>query len=289
MSRVRTKDILIHATQNKYGVASINAFSYDSINWIITAAEREKIPVIVMVPPGFDKWVPIRFLSHMAKDLADRAAVPVAIHLDHSKSYDIAIGGIRDGFPSIMVDGSALPFEENVVMTSAVVKTARVFNIDVEAELGHVGMGSNLDDIVNSDNYTSVEQAMEFVQRTGCDSLAIAVGNAHGAYIKEPNLDFDRIKAIRAKLAIPLVLHGCSGIPDEQIQQSVNLGMSKFNIFTEFDAAVYQSYKHAITKIAEGGNPDATYFRNVLPELGEPVVDFLRSRLRLLNPNKITV
>ena len=289
MSRVRTKDILIHATQNKYGVASINAFSYDSINWIITAAEREKIPVIVMVPPGFDKWVPIRFLSHMAKDLADRAAVPVAVHLDHSKSYDIAIGGIRDGFPSIMVDGSALPYEENVAMTSAVVKTARVFNIDVEAELGHVGMGSNLDDIVNSDNYTSVEQAVEFVQRTGCDSLAIAVGNAHGAYIKEPNLDFDRIKAIRSKLDIPLVLHGCSGIPDEQIQQSVNLGMSKFNIFTEFDAAVYHSYKHAITRIAEGGYPNATYFRNVLPELGEPVVDFLRSRLRLLNPNKITV
>lgn len=289
MSRVRTKDILIHATQNKYGVASINAFSYDSINWIITAAEREKIPVIVMVPPGFDKWVPIRFLSHMAKDLADKATVPVAVHLDHSKSYEIAIGGIRDGFPSIMVDGSALPYEENVALTAEVVKTARVFNIDVEAELGHVGMGSNLDDIVNPDKYTSVSQAVEFVQRTSCDSLAIAVGNAHGAYVKEPNLDFDRIKAIRKSLTIPMVLHGCSGIPDEQIQEAVNLGMSKFNIFTEFDVAAYESYKNAVEKTVKSGVTGASYFRNLLPEVGEPIIEFVRSRLRLLNPNKITV
>ena len=113
----------------------------------------------------------------MAKDLANKATVPVAVHLDHSASYEIAVSGIRDGFPSVMVDGSALPYEKNIEVTKAVVETASIFDVDVEAELGHVGNAQNLDDLTNTDHFTNVDKAVEFVERTGCGSLAIAVGN----------------------------------------------------------------------------------------------------------------
>ena len=178
MSRVKVKDILQHATEHHYGVAAVNTVNVETARYIIQAAEREQVPVIVQFYPGFHNYMSLKHLAFAACDMADRASVPVGVHLDHSAGYDIAVGGIRDGFPSIMVDGSSLPFEENIRLTREVVNVARVFDIDVEAELGHVGNGGNLDDIVNSDYYTNVEQAVTFVQETGCDSLAIAVGNA---------------------------------------------------------------------------------------------------------------
>ena len=169
-------------------------------------------------------------------------------------------------------------------MTAAVVKAAAVFDVDVEAELGHVGSGANLDDIVNADHYTSVEQAVEFVERTGCGSLAIAVGNAHGDYIQKPNLDYDRIRAIRAAVDVPLVLHGCSGIPDEQMQMAVNLGMSKFNVATEYFAAMYRSFDASIEATGHNGNGLGMLFG-----AKEGMVNFVRGKIRLLNPNGYTV
>lgn len=284
MTRARVKDVLIHATQNKYGVAAINVFNYETIKWIISAAEKEKMPVIVQLYPGFDVHIPIKHVAYMACDLAEKASVPVAVHLDHSASYDIAVSGIRDGFPSVMIDGSSLPFEENVAMTSQVVRTAQVFGVDVEAELGHVGSGARVDDIINTDYYTSVEQAVKFVELTGVDSLAIAVGNAHGAYVKTPHLDFDRIKAIRSKLTIPLVLHGCSDIPDEQIRESVNLGMSKFNIATEYDRAFYGAMQKNIDFQKKNGS-----LYSVLSSISDEMMDFVIKKIRLLNPNKFSL
>lgn len=284
MTRVRVKDVLVHATENKYGIAAINVFNYETIKWVISAAEKEKMPIIVQLYPGFDVHIPIKYVAYMACDLAEKASVPVAVHLDHSASYDIAVSGIRDGFPSVMIDGSSLPFEENVAMTSQVIKTARVFGVDVEAELGHVGSGASVNDIINTDYYTSVEQAVKFVELTGVDSLAIAVGNAHGAYVKTPNLDFDRIKAIRSKLTIPLVLHGCSDIPDEQIRESVNLGMSKFNIATEYDRAFYGAMQKNIDFEKKNGS-----LYSVLSSISDEMMDFVIKKIRLLNPNKFSL
>ena len=284
MSRATVKDILIHAAENRYGVAAINTLNYETIRYAIEAAERERVPIIVQFYPGFDKHIPLRYVSHMANDLAGRASVPVAVHLDHSAGYDIAVGGIRDGFGSVMVDGSALPFEENIALTAAVVKTARVFGVDVEAELGHVGSGESLDDITNADRYTKVEEAVEFVERTGCDFLAIAVGNAHGPYVAVPNLDFDRIRAIRRKLSIPLVLHGCSDIPPEQLREAVNLGMSKFNIATEYFRAMYAGMESLMASGGMKGNAAA-----VMMGLREPMVEFVAEKIRLLNPNKFSL
>ena len=281
MALIQTAALLRHARDNRYGVAAVNACNYDAIHWIVTAAEQEGVPVIVMVPPSFEPWHPIRFLAFMAKELAAQANVPVAVHLDHSRSFALAVGGIHAGFPSIMVDGSALPFEENVAMTKAVIQTARVFHVDVEAELGHVGQGVDAAAMKDADRYTDPQQAVDFVRLTGCDTLAVAVGNAHGIYIEQPKLDMERIAYLRKLLSVPLVLHGGSGIPDEQIAQSVEAGISKFNLFTEFDQAVYQAMAKVISELGE--NSPAEY-RHLLPKLGEPVIAMLRGRLRLLNP-----
>ena len=187
MPLVQVNKLLRHATENHYGVAAVNVFNYETVKWVAEAANRERIPVIIQFYPGFEKYIALKHVAAIAKDFAEKSEVPIGVHLDHSASYEIAVSGVRDGFPSVMVDGSALPYEENVELTAAVVKTAAVFGVDVEAELGHVGSGANVDDIVNAGHYTNVEQAVDFVERTGCGSLAVAVGNAHGAYIQTPN------------------------------------------------------------------------------------------------------
>ena len=283
MPKAKVKDILTYATENKFGVAAINTLNIETVKYVIEAAERERVPIIVQFYPGFSDYTDLKYLAFAACDMAEKASIPVGVHLDHSAGYEIAVSGVRDGFPSVMVDGSALPYEENMALTAAVVKTAAVFGVDVEAELGHVGSGANLDDIVNSDHYTDVKQAVEFVKCTGCGSLAVAVGNAHGAYVQTPNLDFDRIASLRSALPIPLVLHGCSDIPPEQLQESVRLGMSKFNIATEYFRACY----HGVVQHGDPAEKNGDMFR-LMMETSENAIDFVRGKMRLLNPNKFT-
>jgi len=280
MPLAKTKDILNHATENKFGVLAAVTFNFETIKWAVKAAEIEKVPLILLFYPGFSFHIPQDFMAYMATRAARASAVPVAVHLDHSPSYEIAVGGIKDGFSSIMVDGSSLPFEENVALTASVVRAAGVFGVDVEAELGLVGSGGNLDDMTNQDLFTDPTLANDFINRTGCDALAIAVGNAHGAYVKTPELDFERIKAVRKAVAVPLVMHGSSGIPDEQLQEAVNQGMSKFNMGTEYFKAFYDNLK------SEEKSGDAL---GLLTNVEEPIIEFLRSKIRLLNPNKFSL
>lgn len=284
MPLLKTKAILDHATQNRYGVLAVNTFNYETIKWTVRAAELENVPVIVQFYPGYDTFIPQEFVTHMAKTTAKNASVPVAVHLDHSHSYEIAVDGIKNGFPSIMVDGSALPFKQNVELTKAVVRTARVFDVDVEAELGYVGSGDNAEAMTNTDLFTNPDEASDFVRKTGCDILAIAVGNAHGPYAKTPNLDFDRIKTIRKAVDIPLVMHGSSGIPDEQMQEAARRGISKYNLATEYFRAYFNALQSGI---AQGGTTDAHYLTTT--RLEEPVVEFLRAKMRLMNPKGITL
>ena len=284
MPKVKVNQLLCHAAENRYGVAAVNTLNVETARYVIEAAERERVPVIVQFYPCFQDYMALRHIAFAACDMAERAAVPVAVHLDHSAGFDIAVSGIRDGFPSVMVDGSALPYEENLALTAAVVRTANVFGVDVEAELGHVGSGENEDDIVNTGHYTDPDQAADFVERTGCGSLAIAVGNAHGPYVKVPNLDMDRIRAIRSRVKVPLVLHGCSDIPEEQLREAVDLGMSKFNIATEYFRAMYRAREEAI----RAGRRDGP---GVAPMMDprEAMIDFVVGKIRLLNPNHFTL
>lgn len=278
MGIVKVNELLQHATKNHYGVAAINVCNFETIKAVVAAAEEERVPVIIQFFPGLAVHCPVNHIAYMAKDLASKASVPIGVHLDHSRGFDIAIGGIRDGFPSVMVDGSALPFEENVQLTAEVVRIASVFGVDVEAELGHVGAGRNLEDFVNADLFTKPQQAKEFVERTGCGSLAIAVGNAHGPYIKTPNLDFERIQQIREAVDVPLVMHGGSGIPQEQMRKAIELGMSKFNIATEYFEASFEALKQLQNQ------PDANYIQ-VQMKAQQAMKEFVKQKIRMLNPN----
>lgn len=277
MSLVSVKEILRHASQNGYAVPAFNIFNYESALWAVKAAERVNMPVIIQFFPGYTVHVSMRVIADTVKDLARNAKVPVGLHLDHARDFETAMEGIAAGFPSVMIDGSALPFEENAALTAQVRRVAKVFGVDVEAELGHVGQGSKLDDFKNPNNYTDPGEVKRFVELTEVDSLAVAVGNGHGHYVTAPTLDFDRITAIKQQTDIPLVMHGGSDIPDEQIRESVLRGMSKFNIATEYAC---QMYKASVPVFAA---QDSHY--GVLHAMEENILSYLTAKFQLLNPN----
>ena len=205
------------------------------------------------VLPGFEKYIALKHVAAIAKEFAEKSEVPIGVHLDHSAGYGIAVGGVRDGFPSVMVDGSALPYEENVALTAAVVQAAGVFNVDVEAELGHVGSGANVDDIVNADHYTNVEQAVDFVERTGCGSWRWRWATPMGPTSRRPTWTLSgspRCGKRCPSAGAPRVL----GHPHEQLQESVRLGMSKFNIATEYFRACYASVEKQVAAGEAKGN-----------------------------------
>ena len=280
MALAKVKDILKHAEENGYGVPAINVFDYNSIKFAIMAAEEARMPLIIQYYPGFAEHAPLSDITNMAIQMAQRAAVPIAVHQDHSKTFEIAVSGLAAGFPSVMIDGSGLPFEENIKLTADFTKYAHAMGVDVEAELGHVGSAGNEKDLSNTDFFTNPDQAVEFVSRTQVDSLAIAVGNAHGNYIRTPELDFDRISKLREVLDIALVMHGGSGIPDEQLARAVKCGMSKFNIATEYQHAFYESMKKVFD---ENANPGGYY--RALRAIERPCIDFVKKKIAVLNPN----
>jgi ketose-bisphosphate aldolase len=173
--------------------------------------------------------------------MAKRVKIPVGIHLDHCDSYEIILGAIKAGFTSVMIDGSKLPYEENVQVTCEIVKAAHALGVDVEAELGKVGTAANKSDFKNEDMYTTAEQAADFVAKTKVDSLAIAIGSAHGWYVETPKLSMTRLKEINTAIDTPLVLHGGTGIPEDQLKESFKLGINKLNVGTEYFALFYST------------------------------------------------
>lgn len=284
MSIEKVSTILKEANRNGYGVAAFNVFNFETISWAIKAAEEEKMPVIIQFYPGFERYIPMEVVTTITKELAAKSKMPVGLHLDHSNTYEGAIRGAHCGFSSIMIDGSMLEFEDNIKLTCRVVETAIKMGVEVEAELGHVGSGNKLDDFTNSNHFTDPIDAREFVERTGVDSLAISIGNGHGHYIATPSLDFKRIEKIYKAIDIPLVMHGGSDIPDEQLKKAINCGMSKFNIATEYNRSFYRSIKEYMTE-----NEEAGYMYRCLNQVEEEVKEFIKSKIRILNPNSYSL
>lgn len=276
MGLMDVKSILKMADENRFAAAAIDVFDYQSAHWVVEAAERENMPVLLMFYSDMSWFIPFSTMAAIAVDLARQAKVPVGVHLDHSKSYEIAVGGIAAGFPSIMYDGSARPFEENLSVTASVVKCAHLLGVDVEAELGTVGQGSRKEDFCNEELYTKPEMARDFVAGTGVDSLAVAIGNSHGHYVCEPHLDIRRLDEINKTIDTPLVLHGGSGIPAEQMIESVKYGINKVNIGTEF----FEKCKNCI--VAHMGEDG--FVLDHYKEAGEEVIDFVRGRIARINP-----
>ncbi|MBC8530056.1 class II fructose-bisphosphate aldolase [Christensenellaceae bacterium NSJ-44] len=232
MALATLNDLIKITTKNKNAVGMFNVINYEYAVAMINAAEQVNYPIMLGVPEGFVKnYYDLDTMTSLLKYLATTAKVPVAIHLDHSKTFETTVKCMRAGFTSVMFDGSALTYEENVEQTAEIVKIAHAMGVSVEGELGYVGR--NGVDQIDPESFTKVEQAVDFVKRTGVDALAIAVGNLHGNYSFEPKLDFDRIKAIKEATGVGLVLHGGSGIADDDFRKAAELGIDKVNIFTE--------------------------------------------------------
>jgi len=253
---VTTKQILAKAQRGKYAVAAFNVNNMEILQSVIEAAVESKSPIIVQTSEGAIEYAGLDYL-YMLMRLASYAPIPVAIHLDHGKDLKLIKQCIDIGYTSVMIDGSSLPFEENVKKTQQVVKWAKAKGVSVEAELGAIKGIEDLVSVSEKDAFfTSPEQAVEFVKRTECDSLAVSIGTSHGyeKFKGKPKLDLDRLKVIRKKVSIPLVLHGASevdqrmlgiikkykgkmkhtrGVEDGLLKKVVKLGICKVNTDTD--------------------------------------------------------
>jgi len=228
--------LLRKAEEGGYAVMGPDFISRHMLELELEVAEIHNTPVIISYPSlPIDKLRRFGAWTGSLLRLCDRAKVPVCLHLDHGKSVKACLKAIDAGFRSVMIDGSSFSFDENVRMTRTVVEAAREKGVSVEAEIGHVGSGKAIVERGKDESMlTDPEEARRFAQQTGIDCLAVSIGTAHGEYTAEPKIDFDRLEAIRDRVAVPLVLHGGSGTGDENIARAVTDGIRKINLFTEF-------------------------------------------------------
>jgi len=256
MPLVNSKQILLDAQQYNYAVGAFNVENMEMVKAVIGAAEELKAPVILQTTPSTVKYAGTEVYHAMVNAFAARSKVPVCLHLDHGDSYDLAVQAIRVGYTSIMIDGSAKAYDDNVAISRKVVNEAKRAGVPVEAELGRVG-GKEDDLDVEADTNTDVGEAIDFVQRTEIDSLAVAIGTAHGFYAGTPVLNKQRLSEIRDNVSIPLVLHGASGISDEDVRDCIRRGICKVNFATELRVAYTDAVKELLREKPETFDPKA--------------------------------
>lgn len=232
---VNFKDILADAKNNKYGVGLFNTVNLEMAKGVLAAAEELRAPVIIGSAEVLLNCSELQELADMLKPMAERATVPVVLHLDHGLTEERVKEAIKLGFTSVMYDCSAKPYDENKKCLADIVKLAHAHNITVEGELGHVGSNANAAD---HNIYTDPMQAKEFAEDTGVDALAVAIGTAHGVYKEKPVLDIGRLCEIAEVVDVPLVLHGGSGLSDDDFRNVIKNGISKVNIFTDINTAL---------------------------------------------------
>ena len=273
MPLVTSKNMLLDAREGGYAVGAFNVENMEMVKAVIAAAEELHAPVMLQTPPSTIKYGTLETYAALVAAEAKRATVPVCLHLDHGNSYELAMAAMEAGYTSVMIDGSGESFEDNIAVTKRVVEVAKAKGIPVEAELGKVG-GKEDDLEAEADTNTDPQEAKEFAERTGVDSLAIAIGTAHGFYAGTPVLDKERVSDIRALIDTPLVLHGASGLSEEDVKECVARGMCKVNFATELRAA----YTDAVKKLLSE-KPD-TYDPKKLGIVGmEAVKEVVKSRM----------
>lgn len=238
--------MLLDAQKGNYAVGAFNVENMEMVKAVIAAAEELKAPVMLQTTPSTIKYGTVETYAAIVRAEAEKASVPVCLHLDHGNSFELAVRAMKAGYTSVMIDGSGEDFENNIAVTKKVVDVAKAIGIPVEAELGKVG-GKEDDLEADADTNTDPAEAKEFVERTGVSSLAVAIGTAHGFYVGTPVLDKPRVSAIREVVSVPLVLHGASGLSEEDVRECVERGMCKVNFATELRAA----YTAAVKKLLE--------------------------------------
>jgi len=256
MPLVSSTAMLQHARQHKYAVAAFNVHTLEMLQAVVEAAAETDSPLIIQSTVGTVKHLGPDYIAAAATVAANRTGLPIALHLDHCTDFPLIVQCIRAGYTSVMIDASMHPYAENVRRTKQVMEVASAAGVNVEAELGKVG-GVEDDIVVDElDAMLAVpEECRTFVEETGVNTLAPAIGTAHGIYKGEPNIDFNRIEKIASLVDVPLVLHGGSGIPAEQVKRAVSLGMSKMNIATELRIAFSDAIKDIFAQFPDENDP----------------------------------
>lgn len=255
MPLVTTKQLLLDAQKGGYAIGAFNVENMEMVQAVVAAAEELKSPVIMQTTPSTIKYADMSYFYANVKAAAEKASVPVVIHLDHGSSFELAMQALRVGYTSIMIDGSHGTFEENIALSKAVVEACHPSGVPVEAELGKVG--GKEDDLEGGDGnpYTDPKEAKIFVEKTGVDSLAVAIGTAHGVYKGIPKLDMERLSEIRKVVSIPLVLHGTSGVPDDKVMECIRRGICKVNYATDLRIAFSNGVKSVLKEHPETIDP----------------------------------
>jgi len=281
MSLINLKDLLINAKQNKYAVGAFNITNLASIDYIVDAAKEQQSPIILQVAEIHLKYFTLEDIAPAIIGAAKKVDIPICVHLDHGLSFPTIIRAVRAGFTSVMYDGSAHPIDENIQTTKEIVKIARSVGVSVEGEIGYIGgesAGENLKEggIANKELFTKVEEAVRFYSETGIDALAVAIGNVHGFYKGEPELDFNRLAQIRDAVPLPLVLHGGSGISDDDFKRAISLGICKINFYTQASVAAMNEVKNYLKKY-----PDANSFPDLIGKGMEGFKTTVKERLEV--------
>ncbi len=277
MGLINTVDLLKHADDHSYAVGAFNVINLDFLNGILEAAEEMKSPVIINIAQVHFPFVNIEQITPAIKQMAEKVCVPVVLNLDHGIDIEVVVQALRCGFSAVMYDASKKPIEQNIEETKLVVKMSHAVGVSVEAELGRVGGAEDGRKTAKAKRefFTDPAEAERFVNETGIDALAVSVGNVHGFYDGDPELDFDLIAELKRRTGIPLVLHGGSGISDDDFRRAVNLGIRKINFFTEMS-------KLATDRVREMLNSSDKYFiQDALKEAKGTIKQVVKERLRV--------
>jgi fructose-bisphosphate aldolase class II len=293
------KDLLVPAKRKAYAVGAFNVNNLETVLAVSQAAAEEKSPAIVAVTPSAIKYAGLQYLARIAKTAAESSQAQMSLHLDHGEDFDTCSNCIAAGFTSVMIDGSHLRFEENISLAKRVVDLAHPKKVSVEAELGRLAGVEEKTVEEKEAILTDPENAREFVERTGVDALAVAVGTSHGAYKfkAEPRLDFERLEAISKRVDIPLVLHGASsvprwiiekavkygaqlegakGIPEEHIQKAISMGIAKINIDTDLRLAFTATVREVLANSPKEFDP-----RKILGPARDAMKEVIKDKMRL--------
>jgi len=296
---VTNKDLMVPARKNGYAIGAFNVQNLESMSAVAEAATEEKSPVIMQITPSVIKYAGLAYIANLVKTAAQLSPVPIAMHLDHGEDFETAAKCIDAGFSSVMIDGSFLSFDENVAVTKRVVSVAHPKGVSVEAELGKLA-GVEERTVAEKDAIlTDPESAVEFVEKTGVDTLAVAIGTSHGAYKfkSEAKLDLERLKVIHTKIGIPLVLHGASsvpqgivekankygaelsgakGIPETELKKAITFGIAKINIDTDLRLAFTAAVREALVNSPKNFDP-----RKILGPARDAMKEVAKGKMRL--------
>lgn len=273
------KDLLEVAYNNKFAVPAFNICSYDMLKAIMEEVENQDAPVILEIHPAEIEYLNDQFVAAV-RDYAHHSKVPVVIHLDHGASVEDVIRAIKNGYTSVMIDASTQSYDDNIRITKEVVRLAHCVNVSVEAELGTIGNNGSAEGGSNEIIFTDPDQAEDFVTKTGIDSLAIAIGTAHGLYPKNvmPELNIQLLKELYQRINIPFVLHGGSGNPDNEVSESINYGVSKVNLSSDLKSVFFNEVREVLAN-----NPNLYEPGDVYITPNEKVREVVRHKLTILN------